>query len=185
MRVIQFTSSAKLQNGNKRPDIGTIPFYTKTEGSDGGEEWIAGTIRYDLTSDDELVEGRLRYVKPVSNKRYYPAGFDERLMLDGSRYRKTLYAGIPAKGFEVFANNARGDFEGSLRGNVKLSPYLFTWESDGDMIAPLNFTYFFEGKYRNGQVISPVNIMTELLVRSVTVRGVVMQKQNTDIRSRR
>ena len=174
----KFTSSAKLQNGNKGRDIGTIPFYTKTEGSDGGEEWIAGTIRYDLTSDDELVEGRLRYVKPVSNKRYYPAGFDERLMLDGSRYRKTLYAGIPAKGFEVFANNARGDFEGSLRGNVKLNPYLFTWQSDGDMIAPLNFTYFFEGKYRNKHGYFTSEYNDGIAGESVNVRGVVMQKQN-------
>ena len=68
--------------------------------------------------------------------------------MEGYMYRKNLYAGIPAENFGLFANNAIGVLEGRLPNNAQFSPYVFTWESDGDMLVPLNFTYYFKGKYR-------------------------------------
>ena len=176
----RFTYSKRLQNGGELARSGTLPFYTQTSKTSNGSEWMAGTIKYDVPGPKkQSVTGKLRYVKPSTNSKFYAAGFDQDLALEGYIYRKNLYAGIPAENFGLFANNAIGVLEGRLPNNAQFSPYVFTWESDGDMLAPLNFTYYIKGKYRKWAGYYTGTYIDQTIGQKVTVRGVLLQKEKT------
>ena len=178
----KFTYSSRLQNGNKLASSGTLPFYTQTSKTNNGSEWIAGAVNYDVPSPEkQSVDGRLRYVKPSTNSKFYAAGYDQDLELDGYIYRKNLYAGIPAENFEVFANNAIGSFEGGLPNGAQFNPYIFSWKAGGGMVAPLNFTYYFKGEYRNGRGYFTGTYIDQTIGQRSTVRGVLLQKSNTGL----
>ncbi|MGB2402349.1 MAG: BACON domain-containing protein [Akkermansiaceae bacterium] len=173
----KFTQSRSLRFGNWTRVVGSIPFYTRSYKPGNGSEWMAGTINYDGNMTPVEVESRIRYTKPSDNSLYYPAGYDQDVVIEGSRYRRSAYNGIPAEGFDLFANNAQGLFDGSLPDNSEFAPYIFSWEADGDMIAPLNFTYFTESKYDEKLGIYTGIYIDQTIVQNSTIRGVVMQKQ--------
>ena len=177
-----------LQNGNQRGwsgalssfepgNYGTTPFYVEAYSGSKKIEWMLGTIRYDVSGGEALVDGNIRYVKPVDNNYLYPAGFDQDLVMEGSRYRQAGYAGIPAMGFEVFANNAVGLFEGSLPNNVAFNPYIFSWESDGDMKVPLNFSYFKQGSFKNWGGFYTGQYVDNTIGQTAWIQGVVLQNK--------
>jgi hypothetical protein len=178
----KFTFSRKLQYGNANADSATLPFYTQTSKTNNGSEWIIGSIKYNVPSiEEQSVEGRIRYVKLTTNSKFYAAGFDQDLVLDGYIYRKNLYSGIPAENFEVFANNARGFFKGDLPNDEQFSPYIFSWESDGDMRAPLNFTYYIKGNYRKGAGYYTGTYIDQITGQRSKIRGVLLQRSETGI----
>ena len=180
-----------LQNGNQTGywdvenqrwqtiagNYASTPFYVETYSGTKKIEWMLGTIRYDVSGGEALVDGNIRYVKPVDNNYLYPAGFDQDLVMEGSRYRQAGYAGIPALGFEVFANNAVGLFEGSLSNNTEFSPYIFSWESNGAMKVPLNFTYFKQGSFKNWGGFYTGQYVDNTIGQTAWIRGVVLQNK--------
>ncbi|MGB2092016.1 MAG: BACON domain-containing protein, partial [Akkermansiaceae bacterium] len=178
----RYTYSARLQNRNAEGNAGTLPFYAQANLKNNGSEWIAGTIRYEVPNViDQYVEGRLRYLKPVNNVKYYPAGFDENISMMGAMYRTGgRYTDLQADGFSPFANNARGVFDGRLANNDEFNSYVFTWETDGDMIAPLNFTYYKGARYRKGSGFYTGSYIDEIIGQRCTVRGVVFQNVDSD-----
>jgi hypothetical protein len=178
----RYTYSSRLQHRNADGNTGTLPFYAQANLKNNGSEWIAGTIRYEVPNVfRQYVEGRLRYLKPVNNVKYYPAGFDEDISMMGAMYRTGgRYADIQADGFSPFANNARGVFEGSLANGSEFNSYVFTWETDGDMITPLNFTYYKDAKYRRGAGFYTGSYIDEVIGQRCTVRGVVFQNVDVD-----
>ena len=178
----RYTYNGRLQHRNADGNTGTLPFYAQANLKNNGSEWIAGPIRYEVPNvANQYVEGRLRYLKPVSNVKYYPAGFDESISMMGAMYRTGgRYADLQADGFSPFANNARGVFDGSLVNGAEFNSYVFTWETDGDMIAPLNFTYYKGAKHRKGAGFYTGTYIDEIIGQRCTVRGVVFQNANAD-----
>lgn len=184
----KYSYQGPTQNGNQKGWAGnpatfvpgnyaTTPFYVQTYGDGNRSEWMLGTIAYDVSEDAEVVRGNVRYVKPVTNGRYYPSGFEQTIVMNGSKYSRTGFAGIPASGFDIFANNATGLFEGSLVSGAGFSPYIFTWESDGDFKAPLNFTYHKEGRFRNWGGFYTASYVDNIVGETAWIRGVVIQSQ--------
>ena len=179
----RYTYNGRLQHRNADGNTGTLPFYAQANLKNNGSEWIAGTIRYEVPNVvNQDVEGRLRYLKPVNNVKYYPAGFDENISMMGAMYRTGgRYSDIQADGFSPFANNARGVFEGSLVNGSEFNSYVFTWETDGDMIAPLNFTYYKSAKYRRGAGFYTGSYIDEIIGQRCAVRGIVFQTAKADV----
>ena len=188
----KYTYKGYLQNGNQvglpgnadfqAGNYGTIPFYTKTYGeskkkSKSKNEWMVGVIRYDMSGAVESVDGRIRYVKPASNSRYYPAGFDQNIEMKGSKYSRTGFAAIPVNGFELFANNALGSFEGSLLDDSEFTPYVFTWNSKGYMKVPSNFTVYKKGRMENKHGFFRSKLIDYATGKRASIRGVVLQNR--------
>ena len=186
----KYTYKGYLQNGNqigvpgsadfRAGDYGSIPFFAQTYGSTQGglqSEWMLGSIRYDMSGSVESVDGNIRYVKPASNSLYYPAGFDEGIVMQGSRYSLAGYAGIPANGFQLFANNALGTFKGSLRDGTEFASYIFTWESRGRMQTPKSFTVYKKGKMNNKTGFFKSKFVDNVTGRRASICGVVLQNK--------
>ena len=176
----KYTYKKFLQNGNRSKTVGTVPFYVETfRKNDPANEWLLGTLRHErnLSGNTGAIQGRLRYFKPVSNSKYYPAGFDQSLIMRGSKYVSTLYTGIPSAGFNLLANNAQGLFDGSFPDSIQPNPYVFTWNPDGNLNAPLNFVYYVKGKYVNGGGFYTCNYIDNIIGQSLWIRGVVIQNQ--------
>jgi hypothetical protein len=187
----KYTYKGYLQDGNQIGDsdseefqlgnFGTIPFYARSYGesrkrSKSFNEWMLGTIKYDLSEAGDLIRGDIRYVKPASNSLYYPAGFDEDIVVQGSKYSRTGFVGIPMDGFEDYANNAQGDFEGPLPGGSVTTPYVFTWISyKGRMRTAKNTNYKYRGTFRKKHGFFTGKFVDYMTDKSLYVRGVVQQ----------
>jgi len=187
----KYSYKGYLQNGNQigvpgsadfqAGDYGTIPFFARTYGSknDGSQsEWMLGNIRYDMSGSVESVDGEIRYVKPVSNSLYYPSGFDQDIVIQGSKYSLAGYAGIPANGFQPFSNNALGTFEGSLQDGTKFASYIFTWDPKGRMQTPKGFTVYKKGTMKNKTGFFKSKFVDYVTGNSAYIRGVVLQNKN-------
>jgi hypothetical protein len=190
----KYTYKGYLQNGNQiglpgdidfaLGNYGTIPFYARTYGESKKRslrksEWMLGTISYNMSDVVESIDGDLRYVKPVSNSLYYPAGFDEDILMQGSRYNRAGYAAVPANGFGVFANNALGLFDGKLPDNSEFNSYIFTWQSKkGRMSTPKNFTVYKKGTFRNKHGFFTSKVIDYVSGKRASIRGVVMQNKD-------
>ena len=179
----RYTYNGRLQHRNADGNTGTLPFYAQANLKNNGSEWIAGTIRYEVPNvANQYVEGRLRYQKPVNNVKYYPAGFDENISMMGAIYRTGgRYEEIQADGFLYIANNALGLFEGALANGLEFSPYVFSWEIDSDMIAPFNFIYDKNAKYRRGAGFYTGSYIDKAIGERSTVRGIVFQNVDPDV----
>ena len=112
----RYTYNGRLQHRNADGNTGTLPFYAQANLKNNGSEWIAGTIRYEVPNvANQYVEGRLRYLKPVNNVKYYPAGFDENISMMGAMYRTGgRYAEIQADGFSAFREQCSWCVRGML-----------------------------------------------------------------------
>jgi hypothetical protein len=187
----KYTYKGYLQNGNQigvpgsadfqAGDYGSIPFFARTYGSKQGgrqSEWLLGTIRYDMSGLVNSVDGEIRYVKPASNSLYYPSGFDQGIVIQGSKYSLAGYAGIPANGFQPFPENALGTFEGRLRDGTKFGSFVFTWEPKGRMQTPKGFTVYAKGKMKNKTGFFKSKFVDYVTGNSSYICGVVLQNKN-------
>jgi hypothetical protein len=138
---------------------------------------MLGNIRYDMSGSVESVDGEIRYVKPVSNSLYYPSGFDQDIVIQGSKYSLAGYAGIPANGFQPFSNNALGTFEGSLQDGTKFASYIFTWDPKGRMQTPKGFTVYKKGKMKNKTGFFKSKLVDNVSGRRTSIYGVVLQNK--------
>lgn len=130
-----------------------------------------------MSGDVEVVDGEVRYLKPVSSSYLYPAGFDLELIMEGSRYKEAGFAGIPADGFDAIVNNAQGSFDGSLTSGAQFSPYIFTWYANGDMTAPQNFTYYKQGKFVNWAGYFTGQYIDAVIGKTAWIKGVALQNR--------
>ncbi len=190
----KYTYKGYLQNGNQQGErgnaefqagnYGNIPLYVQTygEGSKnnvGFSEWMLGTVDYDMSGVEKSVGGNIRYVKHESKSSYYPSGFDQSVVMQGSKYSRAGYAGIPLNGYELFPNNATGIFEGSLAENLEPGPYTFSWKlRKGKMSAPKNIIFYQKGRFKAKHGLFTAKFVDYLIGKRLVIRGVVLQNKN-------
>ena len=68
---------------------------------------MAGTIKYDVSAEEAICDGKLRYVKPSTNSKFYAAGFDQDLVMEGLDYRQRRLCGYSGRRLRGFLPTTR------------------------------------------------------------------------------
>jgi len=156
-----------------------FPFFTLP--SNSANEAVAGVLRFrDILGASDL-DGIVRHTQSgTSSSGVYAGGYDETLSAIGSAYIGAGFSQLPATNFDIIANNAVASFTGGIFDGTS---YVFTWETNGKLVAPKIPTYSTKGKMKNqtgyfkGKYTSS-DVGNNFVKTKVDFHGVVIQKQN-------